>query len=201
MESLRMCIDLDGAIIVPSAAAGIPRGDGCREQGIIMTPSYSIRNQSLKKPIIFWILLALILNHCSILRPKKTVYDPLIDFYEMEPSEHTKAALNLTQQARDQINKHHDALAIENLNRALSIDAYNPFSYYFLGLIYYRKREHKKSLAFLRKANQLSQEFPFWKAQAHFLSGLNWKALGETTKAQFHLKQAKTIAPDIDFPP
>lgn len=152
-----------------------------------------------------WLIIAsLSITQCSLFKSRKTVFDPLANFYTTEIPKHTQVSLSLIERSRDQIKEEQFELAIENLNKALSIDPYNPFSYYFLGLVYYQKRQHKKSLEFLSKAIPFSQKFSFWKAQEYFLLGLNFRALSKKKEAQHYFKKAQAIDseldPEVDFP-
>ncbi len=143
-------------------------------------------------------LLALFLTQCSILKTKKHIEDPLVDFYSDEVSTATRASLNLTEKGRDFIRKKEYDLATEFLNKALSLDPYQPFSYFFLGLLYYQKGEYQSSSDFLLKAAQFSQKFPFWRAKVFALLYLNAKSLNQTKSAEFYLKKALSIDPAVD---
>ena len=151
------------------------------------------------KHLLLIIPLSLSLSHCAIFFPKKTVDAPLLNFYKTSPPPHTKVSLALTEEARNLMSEDQNALAIEKLNKALALDPYNPFAYYFLGRLHYKNLRYEKSLEFCAKARQLAQEFPFWKAQSYLLTGLNWKAMGQTKKAEFHFKKAQSIFPEIDL--
>jgi len=155
-------------------------------------PPSQIRNLSLS------LVLLLTLNQCALFRGK-SIDSPLADFYKQSPPAHTQAALRITEKGREELKDDQYDVAIEKLNRALVIDPYNPFAYYFLALANYKQQQHRKSLGFLTKAKQFSRPFPFWRAQSYHLTGLNWKALGNIKRANFHFKKARQLGPKIDF--
>ena len=143
--------------------------------------------------ILFFLVLSMI--SCSILRPKKTIDDPLLDFYSEEPASDTKASLRLTEKAREQLHARKKELAINTLNQALTIDPQNPFAYYFLALI--AQDQPTRSNGFLDKAKQLFIDMPFWNAKSYELSGQNWEKLGKSKIADKQFKKAKSIYPDL----
>lgn len=152
----------------------------------------------MKKALLF-IFLSLIFTQCALFKGKRTIQDPLFDFYKTDPPKHTQASLRLTEKARDQLLKGNDAMAIDNLNKALSVDPTNPFAYYFLAKIQTQRNQHREALGLLEKTRHYSADFHFWKAQSHLLSAINYKALGLFKPMNFHLKKAKEFDPEIDL--
>lgn len=134
---------------------------------------------------------------CAIFKSAPSTDDPLLNFYESEPPAYTKASLRLTEKAREQIQGAQYTSAMDTLNKALSLDPQNPFTYYFLALGYHQKSEYKKSNNFLEKAKQLFLSFPYWKAESYRLAGLNWEKLGNAAMARKNFKKAKAIYPDL----
>ena len=152
--------------------------------------------------ITFLFLLSFaLLSSCSFLAPKKSIDDPLKDFFEDSPPKYVEASLGLTEKGREELKKENFALATEHFNKALTLDPYNPFAYYFLGSLSYQRKNYQESLGFLYKTIQFSKKFLFWKSQAYLLSGLNWKALNNRKMAKTYFKKAKLIDPKIDLPP
>ncbi len=149
--------------------------------------------------LLFSLPLFLTLNHCALFKGKKTIDDPLIDFYRNDPPKHTLASLRLTEKGRGQIREGDKAIAMESLNKALSIDPVNPFAYYFLARIHSDRNEYRESLGLLEKTRQYSTKFPFWKARSHLLSAFNYRALGLFKQMNFHLKKAREFDPEIDL--
>jgi len=142
--------------------------------------------------IILFVVLA---TGCATFGSKPSIYDELEDFYQTLPKAHTRAALGLTERARDEYEDGKNDRAIDTLNKALLIDPHSPFAYFFLGKIHYEHFQHHKSLGFLAKARRLFRNFPFWKAQTYKLIGLNWTALGKTARALESYKKAKRTYP------
>lgn len=165
-----------------------------------MTLKTLLRRVLLRRTLLLFSLsLFLTLNHCALFKGKRTLNDPLIDFYKNEPPKHTLASLRLTEKGRGQIDEGDKEIAMESLNKALSIDPINPFAYYFLAKIHSDRHEHRESLGLLEKTRQYSTKFPFWKAQSHLLSAFNCRALGLSKQMNFHLKKAKEFDPEIDL--
>ena len=153
----------------------------------------------MKLKVSLLMVLIFFLNGCAILQPKKSINDPLIDFYREEPPKHTVASLKLAERAREYITEKKYQLAMHYLNRSLTIDPNNPFAYYFLAKIHTLKGENKKSLGLLVKAKHFFADLPFWKAQSYKLSGGNWKSLGNVKAMKIHYKKAREFDPEIDL--
>lgn len=140
----------------------------------------------------------LLLSGCAIFQ-KKNINSPLEDFYTSSPLPYQTAANRLVEKARDALNGNNQALAVEHLNKALVIDPYNPFAYFFLSLQTYRNKEFKKSLGFLSKAQYYTKPFPYWQAQTLHLMSLNATALSQHQKAKQYAEKAQKLSPNIDF--
>jgi len=134
---------------------------------------------------------------CALFKPTASIDDPLLNFYVDTPPAHTQAALRLTEKARAEIQRGKQDVAIEHLQKALTIDPQCPFSYYFLALSAHHTGHYKKSNGFLEKAKQLFTSFSFWKAQSYQLAGQNFEKLGDTKSAKAQFKKAKEIDPNL----
>lgn len=142
--------------------------------------STSTEEEKMMRYSLLFIIFFLV--SCSIFKIRSSTDDTLLDFYNEEPAAYTQTSLRVTENARESIHARRYDDAVEQLNKALSIDPHNPFAYYFLGICYYEKKEHKRSNHFLEKAEQLFSsskmiDGKLWKTKIHELRSLNQEKL------------------------
>jgi tetratricopeptide repeat protein len=112
----------------------------------------------------------------------------------MPPTRRT--ALRIADKARVQLRQHHPDEAIRTLGRALSIDAANPYVYFYLGRAYLMKHNYQQALTFWARAAISFGDNPKWLAEALTFEAATKERLGELTQARRDYKRACKLAPD-----
>jgi tetratricopeptide (TPR) repeat protein len=94
------------------------------------------------------------------------------------------ASLRLTDEGRKLLDAGDPAKAITRLEKTIDIDSSNPYGYFYLAKAQYRLGRYKESLNFLDIAESRLTGEPFWLAEVHALRGENYRALGQTQRAE-----------------
>lgn len=127
--------------------------------------------------------------------------------YELPPVaglDHTtlpqrRASMKLVQQGRDLLRIENYKAALAQFERAIDIDATNPYSHYFVARAHYLLRDYRQSLDFLEVAEQrLAGDDP-WLAEIHVLRARNAAALGFHGQADVNYIRALTLNPGHRF--
>jgi tetratricopeptide (TPR) repeat protein len=105
------------------------------------------------------------------------------------------ASLRLTDEGRRLIEGADYRKALLRLERSISIDASNPYSYYYLGQVHYRMGRYQESLNFLDVAESSFSAQPFWLAETLALKGENFRALGSLERAGSNYSEALRFNP------
>ena len=130
-----------------------------------------------KKVLLFFISFAL--SSCALFE-RKTIYNSPLEYGIESPSK--KAAFDLVEDARELLAENRLDEAKRILEKTITIDYQNPYSYYFLGVIALLENKHKKSVGFFKKSLTLMPSSSFWLSQIY-------KGLGI---AYFNLNMEKT---------
>ncbi|HTW87030.1 MAG TPA: hypothetical protein VMD75_03385 [Candidatus Binataceae bacterium] len=118
--------------------------------------------------------------------------DPLIE-KTLDPS--LSASLRITEEARQQIGENHDDEAIRTLGRALSIDASNPYAYFYLGRAWLMKRNYNQALTFFSRAEMGLESNPAWLSETVGFEGACYEELNRDQDAAMAYQRAVQLAP------
>jgi tetratricopeptide (TPR) repeat protein len=118
--------------------------------------------------------------------------DPLIQ-QTTDPS--LSASLRITEQARQEIGESHPDQAVRSLGRALSIDAGNPYSYFYLGRAYLIKKDYKQALTFFSRAEMGLNSNPPWLSETVGFEGACYEEMGRDQDAALAYQRALQLAP------
>lgn len=118
--------------------------------------------------------------------------DPLIE-KTVDPS--LSASLRITEEARQQIGENHDDEAIRTLGRALSIDASNPYAYFYLGRAWLMKRDYNQALTFFSRAEIGLESNPPWLGETVGFEGACYEELNRDQDAAMAYQRAVQLAP------
>jgi tetratricopeptide (TPR) repeat protein len=94
------------------------------------------------------------------------------------------ASLRLTEEGRKLLDAGDTARALTRLEKTIAIDSTNPYGYFYLAKAQNRLGRYKDSLNFLEVAESRLSGEPFWLAEVHALRGDNYRALGQTQRAE-----------------
>ena len=89
-----------------------------------------------------------------------------------------RASLKLVQQGLELLNTGEYKGALAHFERAIDIDATNPYSHYFVGRAHYFLENYRESLSFLEVAEERLTENNQWLAEILALRARNATALG-----------------------
>jgi TolA-binding protein len=128
---------------------------------------------------------------------------PQISDYSLEPyikrarseSPALAASLRLTDQARGQILSGHNADAIQTLTRALSIDARNPYAFFYLGRTWLQRKNYDQAITFFRRAEIGFGRNPDWLGETLSFEGLANEQEGQTAPAVICYQKALRAEP------
>ena len=110
-----------------------------------------------------------------------------------------RASMKLVQQGRDLLRTENYKAALAQFERAIDIDATNPYCHYFVARAHYLLRDYRQSLDFLEVSEQkLAGDDP-WLAEIHVLRARNATALGFHGKADVNYIRALTLNPGHRF--
>jgi len=105
------------------------------------------------------------------------------------------ASLRVTDQARDEILRHHEGDAIQTLTRAISIDGSNPYAYFYLGRAYLGKKDYDQALTFLTRAETHFGANPQWLGETLAFEGLVNEQSGQAAAAIACYQKALVAVP------
>ncbi len=106
------------------------------------------------------------------------------------------AATRLAEAARLRLTAGDDAVALEQLERAIAIDGSNPYAYFFLATLHLRHRTYDQAIAFADRAASLSEPAaPEWASRAYALQGSAYESVGRFVDARAAYGRAVRAAP------
>ncbi len=100
------------------------------------------------------------------------------------------AALRLTEEGRQRLASGDPARAIELLERAVSVDARVPYTYYFLAKAHAEAGHRELAHRFLDRAQQKLAGEPYWRSEVDGLRGKLLTEEGRTAEAQAAYRRA-----------
>jgi hypothetical protein len=107
-----------------------------------------------------------------------------------------KTSMRIADQARRELLKHEPDEAIRTLGRALSIDAGDPFVYFYLGRAYLMKHNYDQALTFWQRAAISFSDNPKWLGETLSFEAAAKERLGQTEGARTDFARAVKLAPD-----
>jgi hypothetical protein len=105
------------------------------------------------------------------------------------------ASLRLTEQARKELASGAMDGALRDLARAVSIDAGDPFEYYYLGRAYFLRRNYPQALTFFQRSRLGFGGRPEWLGETLSYEGMCDEELGKPEDAARAYQHAISIAP------
>ena len=106
------------------------------------------------------------------------------------------AAARLVEEARANLAAHDVDAALDQLERAIAIDATNPYAYYFLGEAHFERGTYAQALAFADRAAALGARTQApWLARAYALRGKILEKVGRFPEARAAFQQALDTDP------
>lgn len=105
------------------------------------------------------------------------------------------ASLRLTEEGKKLLESGEYAKALARLERTIAIDSTNAYGYYYLAKTHYRMTRYQQSLNFLDVAESLFSNEPYWLAEVFALKGEDFRALGQTQRADSSYSQALKLNP------
>ncbi len=105
-------------------------------------------------------------------------------------------SIRIADRARGELLKHEPDEAIRTLGRALSIDASNPYVYFYLGRAYLMKHNYKEALTFWQRAAISFSDNPKWLGETLSFEGAAKERLGDIDEARNDYARALKLAPD-----
>ncbi len=110
-----------------------------------------------------------------------------------------RASMKLVQQGRELLRTENYRGALAQFERAIDLDATNPYSHYFVARAHYFLRDYRQSLDFLEVSEQRLAGDPPWLAEVHVLRARNATALGFHGRADVNYIRALTLIPGHRF--
>ncbi len=107
-----------------------------------------------------------------------------------------KTSMRIADKARVELRKHQPDEAIRTLGRALSIDAGDPYVYFYLGRAYLMKHNYQQALTFWARAAISFADNPKWLAEALTFQAATKERQGDIDEARRDYKRACKLAPD-----
>ncbi len=105
------------------------------------------------------------------------------------------ASLRITEEARQQIGENHYDEAIRTLGRALSIDASNPYAYFYLGRAWLMKKDYRQALTFFSRAELGLGSNPPWLGETVGFEGVCYEEMNRDQDAAMAYQRAVQLAP------
>ncbi len=105
------------------------------------------------------------------------------------------ASLRVTDQAREEILKHQESDALQTLARAISIDASNPYAYFYLGRAYLAKKNYAQANTFLKRAELRFGTNNEWLGETMAFEGLVNEQAGQPAAAISCYQKALVAVP------
>ena len=178
---------------VETAPKPLPQESKIREQDIRTAPTPAPASKDVKEPA----------KQASISEPRGSseaaptpTTPPLADdsslLAKITPgvSPQRAASLRLTEEGRKLLDAGDPAKAITRLERTIVIDSTNGYGYFYLAKAQYRMGHYQQSLNLLEVAQSRLGGEPFWMSEIYALRGENFRALGQTQKAETSYHQA-----------
>lgn len=138
--------------------------------------------------ILFFCHSIILISGCA---PKPVIADkPLTELIQPETSPQRAASLRLTEDGKAYLQSGNLIKASEALEKAIAIDASNPYAYYYFARLRSEKGEHKQSLGLLSKAEILFRNNPFYLSNVYSLMGRNYESLFQFNDAKKRYEQA-----------
>lgn len=106
-----------------------------------------------------------------------------------------RIGLDLVNQARQAIISHNPDQALRLLGRALSVDADDPYIYFYLGRAYLAKQNYQQALTFFEHATIGFANNPQWLGEAYGFAGAASEEMGDIARARTYYQQALAVAP------
>jgi len=103
------------------------------------------------------------------------------------------ASLRLTEEGRKLLDAGDPAKALTRLERTIVIDSTNGYGYFYIAKAQHRLGHYQESLNILEVAQSRLGGEPFWMAELYALRGENYRALGQTQKAETSYHQSLRI--------
>ncbi|HEY2105088.1 MAG TPA: tetratricopeptide repeat protein, partial [Candidatus Binataceae bacterium] len=107
-----------------------------------------------------------------------------------------KTSIRVVDRARGELLKRQPDDAMRTLGRALSIDAGNPYVYFYLGRAYLMKHNYQQALTFWERAAIGFADNPKWLSDVLSFEGAVKERLGDTDEARTDFARAVKLAPD-----
>jgi Tetratricopeptide repeat len=107
-----------------------------------------------------------------------------------------KTSIRIADRARRELLKHDPDEALRTLGRALSIDAGNPYVYFYLGRAYLMKHNYTQAMTFWDRAAIGFADDPTWQAEVLSFEGAVNERQGDTDTARDEFARAVKLAPD-----
>jgi tetratricopeptide (TPR) repeat protein len=105
------------------------------------------------------------------------------------------ASLRITEQARQQIGENHYDEAVRTLGHALSIDAGNPYAYFYLGRAYLMKKDYRQALTFFSRAEMGLGSNPPWLGETVGFEGACYEEMSRDQDAALAYQRAVQLTP------
>ena len=110
-----------------------------------------------------------------------------------------RASVKLLQQGQDLLRTKNYKAALSQFERAIGLDATNPYSHYFVARAHYFLDNYRQSLSFLDVAEQKLAADGRWLAEIHVLRARNATALGFHGQADINYIRALALDPRHGF--
>jgi hypothetical protein len=107
-----------------------------------------------------------------------------------------RTSIRIADKARRELRKHDPDEAIRTLGRALSIDASNPYVYFYLGRAYLMKHNYQQAMTFWQRAAISFADNPKWLGETLSFEGATKERQGNIAEARRDFKRAVKLAPD-----
>lgn len=130
------------------------------------------------------------------LPPGQLSDQPLESDINAQPLPTRKTSMRIADQARRELLKHEPDDAIRTLGRALSIDASDPYVYFYLGRSYLMKHNYQQALTFWQRAAISFSNDPKWLSEVLSFEGAAKERMGDTDEARDDFARAIKLAPD-----
>jgi hypothetical protein len=107
-----------------------------------------------------------------------------------------KTSIRIADRARRELLKHEPDEAMRTLGPALSIDAGNPYVYFYLGRAYLMKNNYAQAMTFWERAAIGFSDNPKWQSEVLGFEGAVNERQGNTDEARDQFARAVKLAPD-----
>jgi hypothetical protein len=105
------------------------------------------------------------------------------------------ASLRIVEQARGELKAGGPDAAIRTMAKAISIDPTNPYAYFYLGQIYFVKKDYSQAVAFFSRAENGFAHDPAWLSETIGYEGASYEFAGRDSEAAVAYKRAVDFAP------